>query len=546
MHLISALASGMVGGGSGYARLFLRGTSTRATYYTDFEGLSPVTSGADIALDGNGRTIAYVNTLVTVSVYSSAGVLLGTFTDGAASTAVEVRNAGFTGVNYQTGASAAGDPTNLDAVLSKWSTSAAAVDFNVEMQDVDMTLKSAFWKTRKMFNVKDPTYGATGNGLTDDYASINSAITALVAAGGGVLYFPRGTYLISSPLSITLVPFLILGDGAGVTILAQFTGGGDLMTANNANILTIMDMGFLTSVTASETITVIDSKLSIRNCKFSSSVTAAMIYLSDSTATVKIDSCLFLMTSTLARAVFSNVVGGSDVFCEISDSTFNAGSAGAYAIGANNGIVDGCGIGLSDCRFVVPAAALSGSCFQVNPASGSGLTGYATGCIFEMNNGVMYCISAASDTCTGYFHESGNSFQDMDSAVQPLYFELSGDETGIILDSKASLVQAKTNTAAAVALDAQSYGRFAIRQTSGAALSISLSYTGPPGDEIDITVYNNRGGALAVTLDTNFFYGTWSATSIADTRKRSLRFVLTNFNGTYRYMQTGADAGDLG
>jgi pectate lyase-like protein len=39
-----------------------------------------------------------------------------------------------------------------------------------------------------IFNVKD--FGATGDGLTDDLASINAAITACVAAGGGGVYFP--------------------------------------------------------------------------------------------------------------------------------------------------------------------------------------------------------------------------------------------------------------------------------------------------------------------------------------------------------------------
>jgi hypothetical protein len=49
-----------------------------------------------------------------------------------------------------------------------------------------------------MFNVTD--YGATGNGTTDDTAAIQSAITA-AAAGGGMVYFPAGTYLVQ-PLTV--------------------------------------------------------------------------------------------------------------------------------------------------------------------------------------------------------------------------------------------------------------------------------------------------------------------------------------------------------
>ena len=46
-------------------------------------------------------------------------------------------------------------------------------------------------------NVMD--YGATGNGTTDDTGAISSALTAASKAGG-VVYFPAGTYLISSAL----------------------------------------------------------------------------------------------------------------------------------------------------------------------------------------------------------------------------------------------------------------------------------------------------------------------------------------------------------
>lgn len=44
-------------------------------------------------------------------------------------------------------------------------------------------------------------YQATGDGVTDDTTFIQDAIDAVVTAGGGTLYFPPGTYLISSYLT---------------------------------------------------------------------------------------------------------------------------------------------------------------------------------------------------------------------------------------------------------------------------------------------------------------------------------------------------------
>ena len=49
-----------------------------------------------------------------------------------------------------------------------------------------------------MSNVKN--FGATGDGQTDDTAAIQHAIKD----GDGLLEFPKGAYLITSPLEITL------------------------------------------------------------------------------------------------------------------------------------------------------------------------------------------------------------------------------------------------------------------------------------------------------------------------------------------------------
>lgn len=59
---------------------------------------------------------------------------------------------------------------------------------------------------REVFNAKD--YGATGDGTTDDTAAIQAAITAATAAKS-VAYFPPGTYLLNSSLTVADYAHLI-------------------------------------------------------------------------------------------------------------------------------------------------------------------------------------------------------------------------------------------------------------------------------------------------------------------------------------------------
>lgn len=59
------------------------------------------------------------------------------------------------------------------------------------------------------YNVQAPPYGAKGDGVTDDTAAINSALSAANSAGGGIVYMPWGEYLVSGTLSIPPNVFLI-------------------------------------------------------------------------------------------------------------------------------------------------------------------------------------------------------------------------------------------------------------------------------------------------------------------------------------------------
>lgn len=52
-----------------------------------------------------------------------------------------------------------------------------------------------FSSGKPWFDVQADQFGATGDGVTDDTAAVQAAIDACIAAGGGEVYFPLGSYL---------------------------------------------------------------------------------------------------------------------------------------------------------------------------------------------------------------------------------------------------------------------------------------------------------------------------------------------------------------
>ena len=59
-------------------------------------------------------------------------------------------------------------------------------------------------------NVKD--LGAAGDGLADDTAAIQAAISQVLSSGGGTVDFPAGTYLVSATI---VVPQAVILRGQG-------------------------------------------------------------------------------------------------------------------------------------------------------------------------------------------------------------------------------------------------------------------------------------------------------------------------------------------
>jgi hypothetical protein len=103
-----------------------------------------------------------------------------------------------------------------------------------------------------VFNVLD--YGATGNGSTDDRAACQAAITAAIAAGGGAVYFPAGTYLLTGVASSdTSLNGLLIPDTNGVFdtdngIMLFGDGIDSVLKANSTNMVVVRNSRLYTTI----------------------------------------------------------------------------------------------------------------------------------------------------------------------------------------------------------------------------------------------------------------------------------------------------------
>lgn len=119
--------------------------------------------------------------------------------------------------------------TDLAAVLKNYTFRGTAGGYTVQTGAslLSPTVRAFQDKLDDFANVKD--FGAKGDGVTNDTAAINRAITQLYASGyianhsaaRRTLYFPAGNYLVAGD-TIKLPPYVrIVGDGIQSTIIQQ-------------------------------------------------------------------------------------------------------------------------------------------------------------------------------------------------------------------------------------------------------------------------------------------------------------------------------------
>ena len=520
MHLIKALAAGVLGAESGTALLYRRGTSTRVAYYSDFEGLTSVSATTAVTLDANGGATVYTDEVVDVIVLSSLGVQVRRFVDGVSAVAVEVRSQSFTGTNYETAASAAREPTTLASALDLWLTSAGTTDWNVLVNGSAATLQSIVAGTYGVyFNVKSTAYGALGNGSTNDYTAIAAAIAA-AAVDGGVVFFPPGTYPSGSSITVP-ANVSLLGAGSNASIIQTTHASANLITASGSPTYSAQFISGLTlraNVTHSGSIIGFTgtSKMVVRDCYIggaNSTAANGLISVGSATGkTIRFENCTLITGGAASKMVVSDLANRAGRI-NMTSCTFITPASLTHSSPTIMGLLQGCCFFVRDSLFDLSlSTAGTFSCIYPGAVEFGSVrgceildTGGATATVFALG-----ALGATSPTAV-WFDEDGNQLS-MAAANVTLYsMTHSADGYYVNLGTRVSRYKEYAITGAGSnALDFMNYGVIAVRSTF-AGVSTFTAVVGAVGSKTSLMLINSDASTRVYTLGTGLkSFGTYT------------------------------------
>ena len=281
------------------------------------------------------------------------------------------------------------------------------------------------------FNVID--FGAVGDGVTDDTAAIQAAINA-ANPRGGVVYFPRGDYLISSGLTVDNSLAVtgpqpddyfarkasMMGDGMASSRILGAAGNYTMLTMIGGNVNAVISQQFLRGLTfekADKTGKVVSfdnmAYFSIENCYFSGGDEVANI---SDCVVVKFESSFFMFGNKGMRAFYSNAAHPNALTFSscvwAGNTTYGAQFVEPTTLNIYGGTFEGNG---RDALATYNTAYFGLKVTDSGPGGAAGLV--MSGVYFEHNGGIADVYIEANGTGAAAHSISGCTFNRIDSAA---------------------------------------------------------------------------------------------------------------------------------
>lgn len=516
MQILTPLITGFPDAGDGSAAIYRRGTSTPATCYSDFNGTLPTT---DHPLDSNGRVARWINEIVDVSIFDADGTAVITFTYGHGAPALEVRHTHWTGVDYDTGASALGKPLTFQTLLDKLYASHGAADGDVLFSGSAMALQDALAQLilGGIYSVRSATYGASGDGVADDTAEIQGAIAAAAGVGGGVVYLPPGNYRITSALDLSVAngaKVNIIGAGPSMTTLSMDHASNSWINvsnsgpANGLQIIAGITFAALQTCSGSNVVDTVGNwtRGALLDCQFGGS-TAGLLKLAAGNEAA-IERCRFVLDGGNNNQAINVVATTGTGPLRVRGCTF-VGPATAY--NPTNAVVYANAITLEKCFFSFAGTTGTGTMIDTRAK------GYSSvhNCRFVPGAATWTCINPGAFTGgagdnggnQSLFLESGNIFQDLNVGLDYAPFTGWGNSGGHyqLLSRMARHRELTSTTTETINLDMRAAGSAIVNCIGGGStVTFSVADTAhgdaPMGSLFYLLVKNASGGAVTVAF----------------------------------------------
>lgn len=221
--VVHDLLSGFPAAPSGVASFYLPSTTTPLVIYGDASGTATTNP---VALDSNGAATVYLTQLARMIVQTVGGITISDNVINQEADALTANSSpAFTGLTQK---------SVNDAALAAF----GGVDFGYVPSGAWVGMTPKAWMNGVVRNVM--AYGSVGattvnDGVTPADSAIAAAIADTQAAGGGVVFFPPGTFLVNSPIVVNTVGVVFRGAGAAASVIKINSGTNNGFTVTSAN-----------------------------------------------------------------------------------------------------------------------------------------------------------------------------------------------------------------------------------------------------------------------------------------------------------------------
>lgn len=502
--LLTEFVTGFPSAPSGTAEFYARGTTDAAMVYADHSADTAI--GTEITLDSSGAYQhssgtygVYVTQPVDVVIRTSGGTVLRRYTPTIDVRTVDLENASFTGT-LDSGSTGAGGLSLLSTALTGLVSSFGTTDFQVigagsteprNLKDILVAIG-----TGNYFNVKDSAYGAEGDGSVDDTNAIQNCINAAVAAGGGIIIIPPGTYKISSAVAVsTSTKIQLWGYGHRATVIKNHGTTTNAFSVNTggATVSGIVFRGIGIEANTSSTGYGI-------SCVQANGVSVEGVRVSGHARSIFWDTPI---ENRVLNCQLDGGSGGSGLYidnaatrCVVSGTAFYLSGGTCYGIyGAAN--TQYRGLAIVGSHFVESATATSTG---IRMGTVSGTQAHVVGCHFysldtAYSTGSSDVLSGnAFDACTTAIAAGSNVVTESGSTLLSVTTFINGSVRSATRDTRVYTVSA---ISASTLNDFGNAANTVFTASGGASTTITLP-TGVSGNVYRLSVVNISGGAYTV------------------------------------------------